>query len=103
MIIKLYVVALKKIISVWCTDRYPKGIFMHQVLGQNFSSAFFLFNKQYMYICIYIYIYISGACLEIFQKGFTNFLVLILPVKYALCVLRNIYPKKSVFKMLFTA
>ena len=56
----------------------------------------------------------AGACLDTFQKGFTNFFVLnlplkyaylryALPVKYALCVLRNIYPKKSVFKMLFTA
>ena len=56
----------------------------------------------------------TGACIDIFQKGFTNFLVLnlplkyaylryALPVKYAFCVLRNIYPKKSVFKMLFTA
>ena len=58
--------------------------------------------------------YKPGACLDIFQKGFTKFFVLYLPlkyaylryalpVKYALCVLRKIYPKKSVFKMLFTA
>ena len=56
----------------------------------------------------------SGECLDIFQKWFTNFFVLnlplkyaylkyALPVKYALSVLRNIYPKKSVFKMFFTA
>ena len=58
--------------------------------------------------------YAAGACLDIFQKGFTNFFVLnlplkyayiryALPVKYALCALRNIYPKKSVLKMFFTA
>ena len=48
-----------------------------------------------------------------FLKGFNIFFLNLplkyvylryaLPVKYALCVLRNIYPKKSVFKMLFTA
>ena len=59
-------------------------------------------------------VFASGACLDIFQKGFTNYFVLnlplmyaylryALPLKYALCVLRNIYPKQSVFKMLFTS
>ena len=56
----------------------------------------------------------SGACLDIFQHEFTNFFVLnlplkyaylryVLPDKYALCVLRNIYPKKSVFKKILIA
>ena len=59
-------------------------------------------------LCKVVNNYIAGACLDIFQKGFTNFFVLnlplkyaylryALPVKYALFVLRNIYPKKIRF------
>ena len=61
-----------------------------------------MFNDQlamYRFEFLNTRYYIPGACLDIFQKGFTNFFVFnlplkyaylryALPVKYALCVLR---------------
>ena len=95
--------------------RRRNGIQKFYSIFKLFHISLVFFSYQLLHHNVFKKFYCpAGACLDIFQNGFTNFFVLnlplkyaylryALPVKYALCVLRNIYQKKSVFKMLFTA